>query len=804
MADRTKGSDSGLGRSENSEAWEPSSSLRRTVAIRSNRSKRQFGSRTLRVSLKIDPDCSPTGEIIGESTPALPSSSCRSDVLPWWEVEYQCPPPGHLGAHVVPVSAPEETVFSSPAETSAFTSIGTPRSAETKTTRHVSVQLSTPILTPTRSKDKSIQPGAGLHATRDHPARQGRQRKLSTRLASAPRCTQDGIPPVTVTSVPPSVVLVDNSSSPKRPKRRHDPTDGRSDLVFNPLMTERRNAMAETAADWKAKGNAALSSGNAQEAVDCYTKAIALDASDHVFYSNRSAAYLSLDDATHALEDADRCIQTKPDWAKGYSRKGAALHALKRYDEAKDAYNEGLKLDAANAACLSGMEEVKKAQAAASQPFNPLANAFGPNMFGKIATNPRISPFLSDPSFVQKLQEIQRDPSKINEHIKDSRVMTVLGELMGLNLNMNEAPDEEMPMPTSSSSKPEPTPTPEPTPMEEDLTEEEKAEREAKKRAEEAKERGNAFYKQKNFSEAIKCYNEAIEIDGANLSYYSNLAAVKLEMGQYDACIEDCKKAIEVGRANRADYALIAKAYVRIGNAYLKKGETEENLTAAIDAYESAQMENRTKDVERKIKALQVKLRKVKELAYVDPEKALEAKNEGNEFFKNGDFPKAVERYTEAIKRDPSCAVYYANRAAAYTKLTSFNEAKKDCEKAIELDPKYVKAYSRMGAIQCFMKEFHKARESYEKGLALDPSNQECNEGLRNVMYKIQSGETDEERARHGMADPEIQAILRDPVMQNVLNDFQTDPAGAQRHLQNPGIMAKIEKLIAAGVLQTK
>ncbi|GMF44857.1 unnamed protein product [Phytophthora fragariaefolia] len=580
----------------------------------------------------------------------------------------------------------------------------------------------------------------------------------------------------------------------------------------------------QTAAEWKGKGNAALSAGNAREAVECYTKAIELDPSDHVFYSNRSAAYLSLDDASLALADAERCIQTKPDWAKGFSRKGAALHALRRYDEAAAAYSEGLKVDASNAACLSGLEEVKKAEAAAAQSFNPLANAFGPDMFGKIATNPRLAPLLGDPAFVKVLQEIQRDPSKINEHIKDSRVMTVLGELMGLNINMDGAQDEDMPPAASTPApKAEPTPVPEPTPMEEDLTDEEKAERAAKQAADDAKQRGNAFYKQKKFSEAIESYTEAIEKDASNMSYYSNLAAVKLEMGQFDACVEDCnaglqmthhlllllmllfcRKAIEVGRAHRADYALIAKAYVRIGNAYLKKGETEENLTKAIDAYEGAQMENRTKDVERKIKALQVKLRKAKELAYIDPEKALAAKNEGNDFFKSGDFPKAVERYTEAIKRDPSCAVYYANRAAAYTKLTSFNEAKKDCEKAIELDPKYVKAYSRMGAIQCFMKEFHKARESYEKGLALDPNHQECIDGLRTVMYKIQSGETDEERARHGMADPEIQAILRDPVMQNVLNDFQTDPMGAQRHLQNPGIMAKIEKLIAAGVLQTK
>ncbi|KAF1787764.1 Tetratricopeptide repeat [Phytophthora cactorum] len=515
-------------------------------------------------------------------------------------------------------------------------------------------------------------------------------------------------------------------------------------------------------------GNAALSAGNPKEAVDCYTQAIALDPNDHVFYSNRSAAYLSLDDATHALEDVS-CALRRSRLAQAYSRKGAALHSLKRYDEATAAYNDGLKVDASNAACQEGA-------GAATQAFNPLANAFGPDMFGKIATNPRLAPLLGDPEFVKVLQEIQRDPSKINEHIKDTRVMTVLGELMGLNINMDGAEDEEMPAATPAPKKAEPTPAPEPTPMEEDLTEEEKAERAAKKAADEAKQRGNAFYKQKKFSEAIECYNEAIEKDGTNMSYYSNLAAVKLEMANTRRVSRTAT--IEVGRAHRADYALIAKAYVRIGNAHLKKGETEENLTAAIDAYEGAQMENRTKEVERKIKALQVKLRKAKELAYIDPEKALAAKNEGNEFFKNGEFPQAVERYTEAIKRD--------------RRLTSFNEAKKDCEKAIELDPKYVKAYSRMGAIQCFMKEFHKARESYEKGLALDPNHQECIDGLRN------------ERARHGMADPEIQAILRDPVMQNVLNDFQTDPTGAQRHLQNPGIMAKIEKLIAAGVLQTK
>ncbi|TMW67004.1 hypothetical protein Poli38472_012120 [Pythium oligandrum] len=562
--------------------------------------------------------------------------------------------------------------------------------------------------------------------------------------------------------------------------------------------------MAEADA-WKAKGNAALSAGNAQEAVDCYSKAIALNPNDHVFFSNRSAAYLSLSDAQHALEDAEACIKVKGDWAKGYSRKGAALHALRRYEEAIEAYEAGLKVEPGNAACASGVEEVKKVVLQSSS-FNPFANAFGPDMFGKIATNPRLAPLLSDPELVAKLTELQRDPTKINVHLQDPRIMSVLGELMGLNVNMGEDADDVPPASSYApkTKEPERPKTPEPEPMDEDLTEEEIQAREARKAAEEAKQKGNTFYKAKQFAEAVECYNEAIAKDPTNIAYYSNLAAVRLEMGEYDACIDDCKKAIEVGRSNRADYQLIAKVYVRIGNAWVKKGETAENLERAIEAYENAQVEFRTKDVEKKVKTLQQKLKKAKELAYIDPEKALAAKNEGNDAFKAGDFPKAVERYSEAIKRDPTSAVYYANRAAAYTKLTSFVEAKRDCEKALEIDDKYVKAYSRLGAIQFFMKEFHKARETYEKGLSLDPNNQECKDGLRSVIAKIQSGETDDERAAHGLADPEIQAILRDPVIQNVLNDFQTDPSAAQRHLQNAGIMAKLEKLIAAGVLQMK
>lgn len=45
-------------------------------------------------------------------------------------------------------------------------------------------------------------------------------------------------------------------------------------------------------------------------------------------------------------------------------------------------------------------------------------------------------------------------------------------------------------------------------------------------------------------------------------------SAVYFEMRDYQQCIAMCEKAVEVGRENRTDFKLIAKAFTRIGNSY--------------------------------------------------------------------------------------------------------------------------------------------------------------------------------------------------------------------------------------------
>ena len=83
---------------------------------------------------------------------------------------------------------------------------------------------------------------------------------------------------------------------------------------------------AEEAEAFKADGNKALQSGNLTAAIENYTKAIDADGTNHVYYSNRSAAYLKKGDGNNALEDAESTIAINPGFSKGFSRKGGEFY----------------------------------------------------------------------------------------------------------------------------------------------------------------------------------------------------------------------------------------------------------------------------------------------------------------------------------------------------------------------------------------------------------------------------------------------------------------------------------------------
>ncbi|KAG4972997.1 hypothetical protein AAZX31_11G030300 [Glycine max] len=580
----------------------------------------------------------------------------------------------------------------------------------------------------------------------------------------------------------------------------------------------------------KAKGNAAFSSGDYPAAIHHFSDAIALAPTNHVLYSNRSAAYASLQNYTDALADAKKTVELKPDWSKGYSRLGAAHLGLSQYGDAVSAYEKGLKIDPNNEPLKSGLADAQKALAAASRPRSSAANPFGdafsgPEMWARLTADPTTRAYLQQPDFVKMMQDIQRDPNNLNLHLKDQRIMQALGVLLNVKIQTpptgadTDMPDSPSPSAAASERKraaeaepakqPESEPEPEPESME--LTGEEKGAKQRKAEALKEKDAGNAAYKKKDFDTAIQHYTKALELDDEDISYLTNRAAVYLEMGKYEECIKDCDKAVERGRELRSDFKMIARALTRKGNALVKLAKCSKDYEPAIETYQKALTEHRNPDTLKKLNEAEKAKKELEQQEYFDPKLADEEREKGNEFFKQQKYPEAVKHYTESIRRNPKDPRAYSNRAACYTKLGAMPEGLKDAEKCIELDPTFVKGYTRKGAVQYFMKEYEKSLETYREGLKYDSNNQELLEGIRTCIQQINkasrgdlSPEELKERQAKAMQDPEIQNILQDPVMRQVLIDFQENPKAAQEHTKNPMVMNKIQKLVSAGIVQMK
>jgi len=272
-------------------------------------------------------------------------------------------------------------------------------------------------------------------------------------------------------------------------------------------------------------------------------------------------------------------------------------------------------------------------------------------------------------------------------------------------------------------------------------------------------------------------------------------------MGNMEQCREQCHKAVEVGRDNRADYKTIAKAFSRIANSHMQEGDLEN----AKKFYNKSLTEHRTKDTLNKVQNIEKKMKEQERLAYQDPEKSEEEKNKGNDSYKKGAYPEALKFYTEAIKRNPQNHVAYSNRAATYMKLCEFSLALKDTEECIKIDPAFVKGHVRKGGALEAMKQFTKAMDAYQKAMEIDANCQEAKEGCRRCLqHDYATRNNPEEVQKRAMNDPEVRRILQDPAMKMILDQISNDPKALGEHMKNPGIKHNIQKLMDVGILQMR
>lgn len=438
-----------------------------------------------------------------------------------------------------------------------------------------------------------------------------------------------------------------------------------------------------------------------------------------------------------------------------------------------------------------------------------------PQMIQKLAANPKTASLLGDAAFMNKLNQMKSNPNMMGEAMQDPRFLQVMSVLLGIDMSFADPSqqqqqqggqqrgeaEEDVPMPDARPSKPEPAKAPEPEPEPED--EEAVAQKKAKEEADKEKVLGTENYKKRQFDAAIEHYSKAWELY-KDITYLNNLGAAKFEKGDYEGAIEACKQAVEHGREVFADFKLIAKAFGRIGTSYEKMGD----LPSAIDNYQRSLTEHRTPDILTKLRAAEKAKIKAERDAYLDPAKAEEARELGNQKFKEADWPAAVEAYTEMTKRAPEDPRGYSNRAACLIKLLTFPAAVDDCNTAIAKDENFIRAYLRKAQALFAMREYNKVIDVCNEAMAHDKDGKNTRELEQQMQkavqaqYSAREGETEEETMERIQRDPEILSILQDPIMQSILQQAKGDPAALQEHMKNPDVRTKVQKLMAAGVIR--
>ncbi|GAA6100211.1 RNA polymerase II-associated protein 3 [Tachysurus ichikawai] len=265
------------------------------------------------------------------------------------------------------------------------------------------------------------------------------------------------------------------------------------------------------------------------------------------------------------------------------------------------------------------------------------------------------------------------------------------------------------------------------------------------------KEKGNTFFKDGKYDDAIECYTKGMSADPYNPVLPTNRAVCFFRLKKYAVSEADCNLAIALD-------GKYVKAYSRRGAARFAL----KNHEGALEDYETVlKLDPENLDAQNEIKKLnqvlgsqkqeggqiektlaEVKLTKDVKSSQLEEEQqrkqeAVVQKDRGNAYFKEGKYEAAEECYTKGMEADATNVLLAANRAMAYLKLERYAEAEADCTKAIALDSTYSKAFARRGTARVALERLSEAKADFERLLELEPGNKQAMNELKKLNMEM-------------------------------------------------------------------
>jgi len=243
--------------------------------------------------------------------------------------------------------------------------------------------------------------------------------------------------------------------------------------------------------------------------------------------------------------------------------------------------------------------------------------------------------------------------------------------------------------------------------------------------------KGQLYYDNKRFEEAIESLTKAIVLDPTQAKFYNRRGASKAELKDFHNAINDFDQAILID-------SIFAIAYSNRGHA---KSNLKDDKSAIADYDQAILIDSNFAGAYSNRGGAKSRLGDYKG-AIVDCDKAIiidqnyaaAYSNRGEAKSRLGDYKGAIIDCDKAISIDPNYAEAYRNRGLVKSKLKNYNAAIVDFDQAILISPKYVEAYHARGLVKSMLENFNAAIVDFDQIILINPKFVEAY-GLRGGIH---------------------------------------------------------------------
>jgi len=155
-----------------------------------------------------------------------------------------------------------------------------------------------------------------------------------------------------------------------------------------------------------------MRNSNFSDALNHYNRAVELDGRNAVYFCNRAAAYMKLEQLEEALRDCQIAVQLQPQYARAFGRMGVAYSSRNQHIEAIMCYRKALTLEPENDSYITNLRYSQRMlgeEATATMAQEPSGTGLQGG-FENLIRNPNLinmaSQMLQDPSMNQLIQNL--------------------------------------------------------------------------------------------------------------------------------------------------------------------------------------------------------------------------------------------------------------------------------------------------------------------------------------------------------------------------------------------------------------